>query len=165
MNTLRSRVALSVTGLLAAAGLIALLNPHKAAADPESLLYGATYETTLTDRSTGAFLGRETLTLHADHTLASHDAGEGGPTSHFSGTLGSWKSDGNGGIIAKGINFDFPPNADVARLDYAIKFQQNGTKISGSFIGTVFPLETGNPQGPGGIVAFSANFTGNLVTP
>jgi hypothetical protein len=53
----------------------------------------------------------------------------------------------------------------IARLDRTIKFEQNRTKISGTFTVTVFPLQTGNPQGPGGTVLDSANFTGNLVTP
>ncbi len=164
MQTLRSRVVIGMSGILALVGLVVLLNSHKAAADEERLVNGATYEITLTD-STGAFDARETLTLHADHSMAAHDSNENSPTEHFSGELGLWRFDDNGGVITKSVNFDFPPNADIARLDRTIKFEQNRTKISGTFTVTVFPLQTGNPQGPGGTVIFSGNFTGNLVTP
>lgn len=165
MQTLCSRVVIGMSGILALVGLVVMLNPHKAAADEERLVNGATYEMTLTDPSTGAFVARETLTLHADHSMAAHDSNENGPTEHFSGELGLWRFDDNGGVITKSINFDFPPNADIARLDRTIKFEQNRTKISGTFTVTVFPLQTGNPQGPGGTVIASLNFTGNLVTP
>lgn len=164
MQTLRSRVVIGMSGILALVASVVLLNAHKAAADEERLVNGATYEITLTD-STGAFDARETLTLHADHSMAAHDSNENSPTEHFSGELGLWRFDDDGGVITKSINFDFPPNADIARLDRTIKFEQNRTKISGTFTVTVFPLQTGNPQGPGGTVIFSGNFTGNLVTP
>ena len=152
--------------LSAAAGLLSLacvgsiaLQPQKATAEPEGLfLRGASYLTTITD-ATGAFASRGVLTLHADYTVSVIDSGQGGPAFFFSSQLGSWKPDDEGGAIARTIDFDFPPNADVARLDYTIKFAQEGKQVSGTITLTVFPLQ-GNPLGGGGTVG-----RGSLTSP
>ena len=152
-------------GLLALAcvGLIAL-QPEKAAADPHGLFFhGASYLITVTT-STGAFASRGVLTFHADSTMSAIDSGQGGPTFFFSSQLGSWKPDGEGGLVARTIDFNFPPNADVARLDYTVKFAQDGRQVTGTITLRTFPLQS-NPLDGGGTVVGSFTFVGNLVTP
>jgi hypothetical protein len=67
-----------------------------------------------TNATTGAFASRGVFTFHADSTTSAIDSEQGGPTFFFSSQLGSWKPDGAGGLVARTIDFDFPPNADVA---------------------------------------------------
>jgi hypothetical protein len=104
------------------------------------------------------------FTFHADFTMSAIDSGQGGPTFFFSSQLGSWKPDARDGLVARTIDFDFPPNADVARLDYTVKFSADGTQISGTITLTTFPLQS-NPLDGGGTVAGHFTFVGNLVTP
>lgn len=59
--------------LLAYCGCIAL---H--AQNLPSGVVGATYITTITDANTGAFSSRSLITLHADHSIAAVDSGQGG---------------------------------------------------------------------------------------
>jgi len=73
------------------------------------------------------------LGIRGCQTMSVTDSGQG-PTFFFSNQLGSWKPDGNG-------DFDFPPNADVARFDYAISFLQNQTQVTGTITLTAFPLQ------------------------
>ncbi|HEY4045632.1 MAG TPA: hypothetical protein VGM27_02095 [Acidobacteriaceae bacterium] len=54
-------------------------------------------------------------------------------------------------MVAKTIDFDFPPNADAARPDYTISFDQNGDQATGTITLTTFPLQ-GNPLDGGGTV-------------
>jgi hypothetical protein len=166
VKQLRLRTASAVLSTLAILGSGALLTPHKAIAQSTQSTWfnnGATYVTTVED-SKGAFASRGVITLHADHTLAVIDSGQGGPTYHFSSQLGSWSPDGKGGLVGKAIDFDYPPNADVARLDYTISFTKDGTEITGTITLTTFPLE-GDPLGTGGTVAGTYTFTGELVKP
>ena len=157
----RLLASLRICGVLALAGLIAGLNPQKAVAAGDDS-NGASYVTTVSD-STGAFASRGVITLHADHTMSVIDSGQGGPAFLFSSQLGAWKPDGNGGLVAKAIDFDFP-NVDVARVDYTIKFAQNGTRISGTITLTTFPLQ-GNPLGGGGTLVGTFTFAGQLIQP
>jgi hypothetical protein len=141
----------------------ALLIPPNATADDEERHNGATYLTTVRD-SSGNFLTRTVLTLHADHTMSVVAADQGGPTFFFSSQLGSWKPDGKGGVIGKTIDFDYPPNADVARIDYTIRFDSDHDRATGTEILTVFPLQ-GNPLDGGGTLLTTATFTAELVKP
>jgi hypothetical protein len=75
-----------------------------------------------------------------------------------------WTSRSQGGLVARTIDFDFPPNADVARLDYTVKFSSDGSQITGTITLRTFPLQS-NPLDGGGTVAGSFTFTGTLVTP
>jgi hypothetical protein len=154
-------LAAGIFGLLAVAGSVILPNARYAAADQG--FNGASYITTVDD-SNGHFASRGVITLHADHTVSVIDSGQGGPTFFFSSQLGSWKWNGNGGLIARTIDFDYPPNADVARLDYTISFKNNGNQVTGTITLTTFPL-TGNPLDGGGTVAGTFTFVGNLVKP
>jgi len=164
MKHLRLSAKLGVLSLVAAVASVILLHPHKAIAqDSQGNGNGATYLTTATD-STGKFVARGVITLHADHTVAVVDSNSGGPQSFFSGELGSWKPDANGGVAATAIDFDFPPNQDVARIDYALKFESNGRQISGTSTVTIFPFQ-GNPFDGGGTVVGTFNLTGVLVKP
>src|SRR4030081_1211604 len=105
--------------LIVALGSIALLSPPNATADPEGPRHGATYLTTVKD-SSGNFTTRTVLTLHADHTMSVVAADQGGPTSFFTSQLGSWKPDGKGGVVAKTIEFYYPPNADVVSNAFSV---------------------------------------------
>jgi hypothetical protein len=91
-------------------------------------------------------------------------ADQGGPTYFFSSQLGSWKSDGQGGVVGKTLDFDYPPNADVARIDYTIRFDPALGQATGTETLTTFPLQ-GNPFGGGGTLLGTYTFTGELVKP
>jgi hypothetical protein len=91
-------------------------------------------------------------------------ADQGGPTFFFTSQLGSWKPDGKGGVVAKTIDFDYPPNADVVRIDYTISFDPDHDQATGTETLTAFPLQ-GNPLDGGGTLLTTATFTGELVKP
>jgi hypothetical protein len=150
--------------LIVALGSVALLSPANATAeDHEGPHNGATFLTTVKD-SSGNFITRTVLTLHADHTMSVVAADQGGPTSFFTSQLGSWKPDGKGGVVAKTLDFDYPPHADVVRIDYTITFDRDHDRATGTETLTAFPLE-GNPLDGGGTVLTTATFTGELVKP
>jgi hypothetical protein len=149
--------------LIAALGSVALLSPPNATADPEGPHNGATYVTTVKD-SNGNFTTRTVITLHADHTMSVVAADQGGPTFFFTSQLGSWKPDGKGGVVAKTLDFDYPPNADVARIDYTISFDPGHDQVTGTETLTTFPLQ-GNPLDGGGTVLGTFTFIGELVKP
>jgi hypothetical protein len=162
----RLSAALGLLGL-ACVGSMAL-HPQKAAADPQGFsqgffLHGASYLTTTTNATTGTFEARDVLTFHADSTMSSISSAQGGPFL-FTSQLGSWKPDGEGGLVARTIDFDYPPNADVARLDYTVKFARDGRQVTGTITLTTFPLQ-GNPLDGGGTVAGRFTFVGTLVKP
>jgi hypothetical protein len=149
--------------LIVALGSGAFLSPSNAAAQVVGPSNGASYLTTVTD-SSGNFTTRTVLTLHADHTMSVVAADQGGPTYFFSSQLGSWQADGNGGVVGKTLDFDYPPNADVARIDYTIRFDTSLNQASGTETLTTFPLQ-GNPFGAGGTVLGTYTFTAQLVKP
>jgi hypothetical protein len=124
---------------------------------------GLAYLITITDAQ-GAFASRGVLTFHADHTMSAIDSGQGGPTSFFTSQLGSWKSGNAGSLLARTIDFDFPPTAAVARLDYTVNFSSDRTQVTGTIALRTFPL-LGNPLDGDGTVVGEFTFTGTLVTP
>ena len=105
------------------------------------------------------------LTLHSDHTISITDSAQGGPLYYFSSQLGTWKQDGSGRIIARTIDFDYPPDADVARLDFVLNVSRDGSQLTGTEVISFFPLEDANPQTGEG--TFFGNFTlaGELINP
>src|SRR5215471_18208335 len=113
-------------GLLACLGVMAL-HASPATADPLNVSHGATYLLTITDAH-GTFASRLVITLHGDRTLSAVDSGQGGPA-FFSSQLGAWESDGPNSAVGRALDFDFPPNADVARADYTFTFSDNNTKV------------------------------------
>ncbi len=123
---------------------------------------GASYLITVTD-ATGAFASRGVLTLHGDGTMSTIDSGQGGPF-FFTSQLGSWKRDDTGKAVGRTVDFDFPPAADVARLDYTFKFGSQGTHVTGTITLRTFPLQS-NPLDGGGTVLGKFTFAGTLVTP
>jgi hypothetical protein len=149
--------------VIVALGSVALLSPSKAAAQSAVSPNGASFLTTVKD-SNGNFTTRTVLTLHADHTMSVVAADQGGPTYFFSSQLGSWKSDGLGGVVGKTLDFDYPPNADVARIDYTIRFDPALGQATGTETLTTFPLQ-GNPFAGGGTLLGTYTFTGELVKP
>ena len=160
MKHLRLWITLGIFAVLAAAGSAAYLYAQTVA---DSDFRGASYVTTVTD-SSGNFASREVMTLHADHTLAVVDSGQGGPTYFFSSQLGSWGPVSTGGLVARAIDFDYPPNQDVARLDYTIELSPDHSHVTGTVTLTTFPLE-GDPLGGGGTVEGTFTFAGELIQP
>ena len=164
IKQLRFQVLFGIFGLLAFLGVIALLHPQQATADAEFHgAKGASYLITVKD-STGNFASRGVITLHADRTMSVIDSGQGGPTFFFTSQLGSWQPDGNGGLVARTIDFDYPPNAATARLDYTIHFGEDGGQTTGTITLTTFPL-TGDPLEGGGTVVGKFTFVGQIVRP
>ena len=152
----------SVIVLLACLGAIAVYAPQATAETP-SVLRGATYLITIKDAQ-GAFASRAVITLHGDRTLSGIDSAQGGPTFFFTSELGAWKPDGKDGAVGRTLNFDFPPNADVARLDYTFQFSDHDTHVTGTITLRTFPLQ-GDPLDGDGTVLGEFTFTGTLVTP
>ena len=152
--------ALSASALFAFLSFVALC-PQTATAVPESPFRGATYIIAVTD-STGAFTDRDVITLHADQAMSVVSSGQGGPTFFFSSQLGTWGVSSNGALVGRTIDFDYPPNADVASVDYTFKVGPDGS-ISGTIALYTFPL-TANPLDGGGTLLGKFNFTGYKVT-
>src|SRR5262249_19760267 len=124
---------------------------------------GGSYITTVKD-SAGNFVSRGVSTLHANPTMSVIDSGQGGPAFFFASQLCPWKPPRKCGVVARTIDFDFPPNADVARLDYTISFAQDRSQVTGTITLTSFPLE-GDPLDGGGTVVGTFTFVGTLITP
>jgi hypothetical protein len=161
MKHLRHWLTLGIFGLLVAVGSVA--SPHAQGAG-NRWFAGGSCVTTIKD-SAGNFASRGVITLHADQTLSVIDSGQGGPTYFFTSQLGSWKSDRRGRIVARTIDFDYPPNADVARLDFTLNLSRDGSHVTGTALLTTYPLEDGDPfEGEG---TFLGTFTieGELIEP
>jgi hypothetical protein len=139
----------------------AALHGQSGAGSPNAVL-GATYLTTITNASTGAFSSRSLITLHTDHSFAAVDSGQGGPGVQFSSQQGNWAQSPGATITARTLDFSFPPNAGIARVDYDITTVSADT-LSGTITLTFFPLG-GDPLGGGGTPGGTFNFTGTRVT-
>lgn len=124
-------------------------------------LPGIAYLTTITDATTGAFSSRSVVTLHADHSMTAIDSGQGGPGVQFSSQMGAWHASPNAGVVGRTLDFSFP-NAGIARVDYNFT-TINKDQVSGTITLTVFPINA-DPQGSGGTVVGTFNFTGQSVT-
>ncbi len=124
-------------------------------------LPGNAYITTITDATTGAFASRSVITLHADHSMTSIDSGQGGPAALFSSQMGAWRTSPGAGVVARTLDFSFP-NAGIGRVDYNFTTLTND-QASGTITLTVFPINA-DPQGSGGTVVGTFNFTGQHIT-
>ena len=124
-------------------------------------LPGAAYLTTITDATTGAFATRSVVTLHADHSMTAIDSGQGGPSAQFSSQMGAWRTTPGAGVVARTLDFTFP-NAAIGRVDYNFT-TINTDEVSGTATLTIFPINA-DPQGSGGTVVGTFNFTGQRVT-
>ena len=151
----RTFVVLAVC-LLACSGWVSL---HAQNA-PTNGLPGIAYLTTVTDATTGAFSSRSVVTLHADHSMTAIDSGQGGPGVQFSSQMGAWHTSPNAGVVGRTLDFSFP-NAGIARVDYNFT-TVNKNQVSGTITLTVFPINA-DPQGSGGTVVGTFNFTGQPV--
>lgn len=120
-------------------------------------LPGIAYLTTITDANTGAFSSRSVVTLHADHSMTAIDSGQGGPGIQFSSQMGAWHTSPGAGVVGRTLDFAFP-QAGIARVDYNFT-TVNKDGVSGTITLTVFGL-LDDPQGSGGIVVGTFNFTG-----
>ncbi|HKD80118.1 MAG TPA: hypothetical protein VKH81_10520 [Candidatus Angelobacter sp.] len=124
-------------------------------------LPGNAYLTTITDATTGAFSSRSVITLHADHSMTAIDSGQGGPGVQFSSQMGAWRTSPGAGVVARTLDFSFP-NAGIARVDYNFTTLTND-QAAGTITLTVFPIDA-DPQGSGGTVVGTFNFTGQHIT-
>ena len=161
MKHLRLWVALGIFILLAAVGPAAL--PHAQEAGDRGFR-GGSYLTTIKD-SAGDFASRGVIALHVDRTMSVTNSGQQGPAFFFSSQLGSWKPDGNRKIVARTIDFNFPPSPDVARVDYTFSFAQDRSQVTGTITLMTFPLENGNPLDGEGTVIGNFTFVGELIKP
>src|SRR5262245_57842208 len=128
---------------------------------PTNGLPGIAFLTTITDANTGAFSSRSVVTLHADHSMTAIDSGQGGPGVQFSSQMGAWQTTPNAGVSARTLDFSFP-NAGIARVDYNFT-TLNKDQVAGTITLTVFPINA-DPQGSGGTVVGTFNFTGQHIT-
>ena len=135
---------------------------HGQSAGSPNAVLGETYLTTITNASTGAFSSRSLITLHTDHSFAAVDSGQGGPGVQFSSQQGNWAQSPGATITARTLDFSFPPNAGIARVDYDITTVSADT-LSGTITLTFFPLN-GDPLGSGGTPGGTFNFTSTRVT-
>lgn len=149
--------AVLAVGLLAYFGWTTL-HPQKAAASDDP---SGTFLTTITDATTGAFSSRSVITLHADHSMAAIDSGQGGPAVLFSSQQGVWEHDSGGALAARTLDFSFP-SAGIARVDYKFNAGVPANQVLGTITLTVFPLNS-NPLDGGGTVVGTFNFTGIRV--
>ena len=149
-----------VIALLTCLGSVTLYTQQVAA----DSFHGATYLITIKDATTGAFASRGVITLHGDRTLSAIDSAQGGPDFFFSSQLGAWEPDGGRRAVGRTLDFNFPPNNGVARLDYTFKFSPNSKQVTGTITLTIFPLQE-DPLNGEGIVAGEFTFDGTLVRP
>jgi hypothetical protein len=154
-------VTAGVLGLLAVVGALAMPRAQSAGL---GVFSGGAYLITIND-SEGNFASRGVMTLHADGTMSVIDSGQGGTAYYFSSQLGSWRPEGDGRVVAKTIDFDYPPNADVARLDYTLSFTPGRRQATGSVTLRTFPLQSGDPLQGEGTVAGTFSLVGELIKP
>jgi hypothetical protein len=140
------------------------LHTQPATADSSVFRGGATYLITVSNATTGAFVSRVVITLHSDHTLSVIDSEQGGPTFFFTSQLGAWRHGDKGNVVGRTLDFDFPPSADVARLDYIFTFSADGSQVTGTLTLTGFPLQ-GDPLDGGGTAEGQFTFSGKRVNP
>jgi hypothetical protein len=160
MKHTRLWVALGIFALLAAVGSVALSRAQEGGNQGFS---GGSY--LITNKLSGEYFSRAVITLHADHTISVVDSAQGGPTYFFTSQLGSWKQDSYGRIVARTIDFDYPPNADVARLDFTLNLSRDGSRVTGNAVLTTFPIEDQDPFGGGGTPFGTFTVEGELINP
>ena len=153
-------LAVLAVGLLAWFGW-STLHPQKAAASNDP---SGTFLITINDATSGAFVSKSVVTLHADHSVAVIDSGqEGGPVP-FSSQQGVWEQDPSGVLEARTLDFSFPfATEGSARVDYKFNAGVPANQVQGSIVLTFFP-PNGNPLDGGGTVGGTFNFTGTRVT-
>jgi len=161
MKYLRLWIALGILGLVAGVGSVAL--SHAQDLGDRGFTSGS-YLITNYD-SGGNFASRSVITLHSDQTLSVADSGQGGPSYFFSSQLGSWKTEGNSRIVAKTIDFNYPPGAGVARLDYTLNVSPDHHQVLGTVTLRAFPLEGGDPLNGEGTVLGTFTIQGELIKP
>ena len=160
MKHSRLWATLVVFGLLAAAGSVAL---SRAQEGGDRGFKGGSY--LITNSLSGSFFSRGVITLHADHTMSVTDSAQGGPTYFFTSELGSWKEDGKGRIIARTIDFDYYPNADVARLDFTLTLSRDASQVAGTALLTIHPIEDPDPLTGEGTVFGTFDIAGMVIKP
>ena len=155
------RVLIVFAGFVLALCGWATLEPHKAAAaNPPS----GTFLITITDATTGAFVSKSVITLHADHSVAVIDSGQEDAGVPFSSQQGVWENALGGTLKARTIDFSFPfATQGSARVDYMFNAGGGNDQVSGSIVLTFFP-PNGNPLDGGGTLGGTFNFTGQRVT-
>jgi hypothetical protein len=118
--------------------------------------------TTIVNYANGGVASRSVITLHRDRTMSVIDSGQGGPGTQFSSQLGAWKRGCDGSAKGRTLDFSFPPNAGIARVDYKFDADQPKDTIKGTIVLTVFPLNA-NPLDGGGTVVGNFEFTGTRI--
>ena len=163
MRYRRISVGVGLLGLLAALGSVVLYSHPQTAAIPSGFAAGASYITTITDATTGAFASRSVIALHSDHTISVVDSGQVQPGLQFSSQLGAW-APSEDGLVGRTFDFTYVPSpTSIARGDYTFKFTPEGT-VTGTIALYSFPLAS-DPQGSGGTPIGTYTFVGQRVRP
>jgi hypothetical protein len=68
-------------------------------------------------------------------------------------------------IVARTIDFNYPPGPGVARLDYTLNLGRDPGQVTGTVVLTAFPLEGSNPLEGGGTFLGNFTFAGELIRP
>jgi hypothetical protein len=158
MRKQRLWLALGVLAGLATLGSVALSRAQFGGAP---WFTGGACLLTFTDGQ-GNFLSREVVALHADRTMSAVDSGQNGPQYLYSSQLGVWKPDGPGKIIARTFDFDYPPNADLARIDFVLNLTPDRRHLAGTVRICTFPLETEDAQDGGCSAGVTYNVAGEF---
>ena len=151
-------------GVLSILVVLGVLTTPRAQSAGVGVFGGGSYLITIND-SEGNFASRGVMTLHADGTMSVIDSNQGGTAYYFSSQLGSWRREGDGKVVAKTIDFDYPPNADVARLDYTLSFTPGRGQVTGSITVSTFPLQSADALEGEGTALGTFTFTGELIKP
>jgi hypothetical protein len=134
----------------------AALHPGPALAQNGGDLGGSTYLVTII--SSGNFVSRSVISFHDGGTMSVENSSQG--ALNFGSQLGAWKRSGSG-FIARTIDFNYPPEAGIARLDYVVNIVGSGVK--GNITLRAFPL-TGDPLNDGkGTLIETFGFSGERV--
>jgi len=105
-----------------------------------------TYLTTNED-STGAFASRSLISFHVGGTVTVVDSRESAGVSGdaFSSQVGSYRCEGRHRALATTVDFGFPPDADIGRLDWSVRARRDGTIAGQMRLTLLTPLATCNP--------------------
>jgi hypothetical protein len=104
---------------------------------------------------------KSVITLHRDKTLAAIDSNENSGV--FSSQLGSWRHCGDGTKRGRTLAFSFG-DGTITRFDYSFDKQKSKDTISGTLKILTFNFND-DPNGTGGTVIASLDFTGVRVQP
>lgn len=120
-----------------------------------------TYLVTINDAK-GAFASRAIVTFHGDGTLSVVDSrqDQGVQRSSFSAQQGAYRCTGRHRAVGRTLDFSFPANTSIARLDWRVRRAGTRGSIAGTITLVIYAGVKGvDPFGPGGKHAGRFRFT------